>query len=229
MTCAVNLLPESCHNARQRAIRRNAWTGIVIAAALLVLGSWPAVRATNRSISRLSGELGSVQAKQSELERQSLRAAIVRSNLLAQGRALTALRQSHPLSARLLQLTELTPSGVVFTEIQGVAPQRELEPAPARPAPQMPAKTANPSASLRAGKQAPPKLQTVLAGQDKAPLVVQMTGFAVDHDELTRLIDALEKVPQWGQVKLVRATREPYGNGIALAFQLECRQTEPQP
>jgi hypothetical protein len=221
MTCAVNLLPESCHNARQRAIRRNAWTGIVVAAGLLVLGSWPAVRATNRTITRLNGELGGVQVKQSELERQSLRAAIVRGGLLAQGRALMALRQSHPLPARLLQLAELTPSGVVFTEISGVALQRELESAPARPTPQAPAKTGK--------KNARPKPQTAFAAQPKAPLVVQMTGFAVDHDELTRLIDALENVPQWGQVTLVRATQEPYGNGLAVAFQLECRPAEAQP
>jgi hypothetical protein len=46
----------------------------------------------------------------------------------------------------------------------------------------------------------------------------------VDHDELTRLLDALAQVPRWEEAKLLRASREPYRAGLALAFRVECRE-----
>ena len=163
MSCAVNLLPDSCHNARRRAMRRNAWTAVVTAAGALLVCAWLVTHATDHALIRLDGELGGVRVRQSQLDRQLTLATITRP---------------------------------------GASPAPSAE---------------------RSGKG---------RHEESASLLVDMCGYAVDHDELTRLIDVLQSAaggPRWEQVELLRAAREPYRGGEALAFHLECRQAEDAP
>lgn len=211
MSCAVNLLPESCHHARRRAFRRNVWTALLLSAGLLAVGSWAVLRATDQAILRLIREFDSVQMKQSELDRHLTLAARLRNELVEQARALSALRQEQPLPAQLLALTDRAPDGVVLTEIRSAPPVAAERPA------------RRPSNTSRA---APTKPSRRAARHEQPALLVHMSGYALDHDELARLIDVLKAVPDWERVELLRATREPYGDGVGLAFRLECRQRE---
>jgi hypothetical protein len=217
MSCTVNLLPVSCRNARRRTVRRNAWTALVLSIGLLVVGTWAALRAVDRSLQRLSHQFASAQSKQSELHRQWALATRLRHDLLQRGRTLSALRQEQFLPEQLLALTHQAPDGVVFTEISA-QPATGGRPA-ARPVLQ--------PAGLIANGQ--PGSHTALPQDPSAtdqPLVVHMTGYAADHDQLARLIGVLQRVPRWERVELLGATREPYRSGVALAFRLECQPGE---
>jgi hypothetical protein len=217
MTCAVNLLPECCHHAQRRAVRRNAWTVVATAGCVLLLCAWVASSATSSELARLDGELGAVYVRQSELDRQLALATIMRNQLIQRGRALLALQQQQAVPEQLLTLSSRAPAGVILTEIRA-APAAEKE----RAARHRPASSPVPSAKtgaedLREGSPA---------------LVVHICGYALEHDDLTRLIDVLQSAEdgwRWRQVELLRAAREPYRNGEALAFQLECQQPEGAP
>jgi hypothetical protein len=46
---------------------------------------------------------------------------------------------------------------------------------------------------------------------------------AVDHEQLMLLVTGLEASGDWTQVRLTRATREPFLRDAAIAFQVECQ------
>jgi len=208
---SVNLLPESCHNARRRVVRRNTWTAVALCAALLVLGTWMALHATNRAMLQLDRDFATAQGKQAELGRQLALATNVRNGLAQRARALSILRQDQRLPQQLLTLAQQAPDGVVFTEIL------------AEPAGRPRLLTRPPARALSPAAGEPQKDR---AHDKPAPLVVRMAGYAVNHDELTRLIDALQHIPRWERVELLRAARKPYRTGVALAFRLECWPAE---
>jgi hypothetical protein len=217
MNRAVNLLPESCHNARRRARRRNVWTIFTLSAGLLVIGAWVALCATDRTLSDLNGQFAIAECKQAELERRLTLATKLRDDLVQRARTLAALRQEQPLPAQLLMLTRQAPTGVVFTEISAVTAASGRS--AARP-------FSTRARVVRHGQSgshpAPPHGPSVTS----EPLVVRMSGYAVDHDQLARLIHVLQRVPQWERVELLAAAREPYRTGMALAFELECGSPE---
>lgn len=53
---------------------------------------------------------------------------------------------------------------------------------------------------------------------------VRLSGYALDHERLKEFIEAARRVPDWRRVELVRASRETYAGGPAIAFQLECQE-----
>jgi hypothetical protein len=212
MICTVNLLPESCRNAQRRALRRNAWFGVGLVAGVLVVGAWIALHASDRAILRFRRELAGLQARQSDLDRRLTLALQRRNRLADRGRALAALQQEEHFPGQLLNLSRLAPDGVVLTEIVARPPGAGWAPA---------------GRGAEAQRGVGPGATARSAGQD--PLAVQMRGFAIDHDELERLIEALQQIPHWENVKLLRAAREPYQTGMALAFSLECRPEESEP
>jgi hypothetical protein len=218
---AVNLLPEACHNARRRAVRRNGWTVVGLTAGLLVVGAWIALGATNHVILGLHRQLVAEEAKHAELDRQLMVATTHRDQLVKRAQALAALRQQHydcpRIPEQLLALARLAPDGVVFTDISGTRTSRNAEgPAPsARPRSATPV-TGSPAAEPAKAARARPGAE---------PLSVRLSGYALDHQQLARLIEALRQVPQWEEPELLRAAREPYHRSEALAFRIECRQT----
>lgn len=58
---------------------------------------------------------------------------------------------------------------------------------------------------------------------------VTLLGYAVDHAVLIELLNTLQDLPDWQQVKLGRATLEPLGDGLAVAFEVEARTQETAP
>jgi hypothetical protein len=213
MTCSVNLVPVSCHTARQRALRRSVWTVVATTAGMLLVCAWVAGRATGTALLRLDRELAGVQMRQSELDRQLALATTTRNDLARRARALLALRQEQAAPEQLLTLSSRAPDGVVLTEIRAEPPMEAGRPTPRRTAAAAPA--TEPSA--------------VAPREEARSLVVHVCGYAVEHSELTRLIDNMqsaEGLRYWKHVKLLRVAREPYGCDDALAFHLECRQEE---
>jgi len=200
MNCRVNLLPEACANASRRAARRNVWTVTVLIASLLGAGTWGVLQAADRAVGRLHAELAELQARRLELERSLASAGAYRNQLAAQARALASLRHRHPLPAQLLTLSRLAPAGILLEELRGGA----LAASGSFAAPGMPAEP------LRAAAELPPGL-------------VQMSGYATSHDELARFIAAVQRVPNWERVELLRAARRPERAGDALVFQLQCQ------
>jgi hypothetical protein len=211
LSCAVNLLPDSCHYVWRRTRRRKVWTAVALLAALVVGGAWTALRAADQALLRLDRELARVQVEQAELDRQLMLAAKLRNDLANRGRALSALRHRQPLPEQLLTLSRLAPAGVVLTEIRAQPAGEVREPV-------QPSSSGNTRSP--AGNRSPESRPR--------PLLVQFSGYAINHDELARLVAVLQQVPQWEQVELLRAARQPYGSGEALAFELKCRQPEPR-
>jgi len=199
--CTVNLLPESCHNARRRLVRRNAWTAVAACAFILLAGTWVALRAAGHAIDGLGDELAAVQATQVELERQLVLAATARNGLADQSRGLETLRHEQPLPRQLLAVAQRAPEGIVLTEILA---------------------DSDTGGGWNNARLVAPII-TSQAASEPRPLTVRISGYAVDHEELTRLIAALKDERRWEQVELLRAAREPYRQGEALAFRLECR------
>ena len=209
MIYSVNLLPDSCHNLRRRAVRRTAWTIVLAWAGLLTTGSWIGLQAVNHTLTRLERQLGGIQVKQTELDRQLVFACVERNSLVERARALAALRQdpdTDGLPERLYRLSRLAPEGIVLTELRSQPAELVERSAPPPSAP---------------GAGAAPAVQ-----RSSRSLNVQITGFARDHNELTRLIDAIEHIASWERVDLERAAIEPFQGGTALSFRLDCRGRE---
>lgn len=214
MTCAVNLLPESCRNARHRAVRRTVWTVATTTAGALVVCAWVVGQATDQALARRQAELKTVQSRQSELDHQLMLATITRNDLARQARALLSLRQEQVFPQQLLDLSSRAPEGIVLTEISAEA-RRRTQRSPSHRAP--------PSG---------PSEDSTQHGQVRLARLIHLSGFAVEHSQLTRLIDVLQSAEhgqRWGEVELLRAAREPFGGRPALAFQLECRRAEGLP
>ena len=210
MIYAVNLLPESCHNVRRRAARQTAWTITTACAALLVVGMWIGLQAIDHALTRQERELGGIQIKQTELDRQLMFAMGERNALADRARALAALRcdsDADGLPVRLTELARLAPEGIVLTELRSVPADlaASIAPAPTKPA--------------AAGQTAP-------TGPTHQELNAQISGFATNHAELTHFIDIVVRCGFWERVELVRAATEPFQSGQALSFRLDCQHKE---
>ena len=204
MNCSVNLLPQSCHDARQRRGRCRLWAAIAAGACVAALGGWIVQQITDQHRAQLVEELRGVEITQSELERQLLLAVKTRNDLVTHGRALTALRHNQVLADQVYAMATALPGGVVFTEIQA-----------------LPAVVASPAGRQPAGEGSVGVQSLAGAGP-----VMHLSGFATNQDELTALIDALQRTQYWQRVELLRASRAPFQQGVALAFRLECLPAE---
>ena len=128
MSCSVNLLPQSCHDARQRSGRCRLWTAIVAGACVVALGGWVVQKLSDQHCGQLEDELRGIEMTHSELERQLLLAIKARNDLVKHGRALAALRLEQDLAEQMYAVTTAPSDGIVFTEIQVVPAAKVLRP-----------------------------------------------------------------------------------------------------
>ncbi len=222
MSTSVNLVPLVCLHARARAKRRNTWTFLTLGAGVFVLSVWLVSGTASSAVNRASRRLGEAQARQLALNHELADATGARTALIDQLRLLSDMQQEQPWARRLAVLAAEIPPGVVLTQVT-VDAQALRSPAsserrspPARPAPAAERNT-SPAVAGPAGRR------------QSQPLTVQLSGVAVDHDELARLIETLRRSEGWGQVELIRADRRPFLNGLAVAFQLQCESREATP
>jgi hypothetical protein len=214
MSCSVNLVPLVRLQAQARNRRRLAWVGTCTALGLLLTAGWGIQRAAAGAVSQLSTTVGALQIQRTEVQRRLLSATAQRTRLLDELKTVAAARRPQPWPRRFVTLSRIAPEGVFLTNIDISTPDA----GPAVPVSAPPAKTgAAPSSPLPASPA-------------KRPLqVVHLRGYAVNHDALVELLNALQKLPDWPHVELVRANLEPRRDGTAVAFELDCRTVEGEP
>lgn len=211
MTCSINLVPEVRLHARARVRRRMRWlvaAGLLASINLLIgLGHL----AMYRSVQTSTRELEFVQGQRGDVERRLLTLHAQRDALLEQLERALRARQLQPWPGRLVRLHEIMPEGVFLTTLSLASEDEAPESRGLR--------TVRP-----AGTGAVPANETRAGGAR-----VELRGFAVDHPALLQFLQALRELPDWRVVELIRAEREPFGSGAAVAFDLLCQPREGSP
>ena len=206
MSCSVNLVPKARLHTRIRARRRLAWIGSCSALAMLLATAWGAERTASGALTRLSESVGIVEVQRTEVQRRLVLATARRTRLLEQLQSLAAARRPQPWARRLVTLTREAPDGVFLTMIQIGAPASEVNRAPTGGSPAAP----SPARTEPRTSSATPEFQTV-----------RLLGYALDHGALLQFLNALQGLPGWRHVELVRAAQEPFRTGQAVMFELD--------
>lgn len=194
---SLNLVPVDCLESWARRRRVTFWTSVCLIATVATIVAAGQCWNSGRSIARLESHVAETLARQSDLERSLVLAGGQHDALLARAEAVASLQQPHDLPDQLTTLSNVAPDGVVFARI-------DVRAAPSQIKPRMDVNPAN-------------------SGPSAASVTTtEMTGYAVSHQELDRLINVIHTIPQWRQVRLLRAASEPYLTGQAIAFHLVC-------
>ena len=209
MSCSVNLVPTARLTARTRARRRNTWCAVCCGTAVLLLTAWGLQRIAASALEQLAEDVRTREAQRVDVQRRLVAADSQRQVLLNRLETIAAARRPQPWAHRLVDLTRDVPAGIFFTTVQ-ITPDEEAAKAAAKAA-----------KSTRTAAAAPP----VERDTEQA---VRLLGYALDHATLLELVNTLQSAPGWTRVELVRAAREPYGGGLAVAFELDCRTREGQ-
>ncbi len=213
--CSVNLVPTARLHARARARRQRAWLAVGAAGSLLWVAGWAVQRRAAAARAQAAEGLARVETQRAEVQRRLVAADAQRTQLLGQLETLAGVRRPQPWPRRLVALTRAAPPGVFLTAVHVTTPAAEAT------ASQRDTR-ASPAAS-GAGAQTRPA-PSANAGQ-----TVRLLGLAQEHAALLQLIQVLQQLPGWQRVDLVRATLEPYGGSLAVAFELDCRTQEDAP
>lgn len=215
MSASVNLVPQSCRIARQRSARRNRWIAVATSGALmLALGGFVRISISG-AVSESGERLAHLQARQLDLDRQLGMVLRTRAALYEQVRSIAALRHSQPTPEQFVALAAAAPDGVLLTDLRAeaavapVEPQRQKSAAPV-------------AAAAKPGSPASQPVATPLRS-------IHLTGYALNHEQLNELIENMRRIPNWHHVELLRAARESYGGGEAIAFRVECRERSHTP
>lgn len=207
MTCSVNLVPTQRLHARARSRRRRTWFGVWTGIGVVIVAGWAVQGIAGTALRHLSADVRKQTAQRTAAQRQLMTASAQRAELLEQLETLAAARRAQPWPARLTVLAREAPDGVFLTGIR--VGMEEV------------ARDAG-----RAGRQPP---QPAANEIESVTQPVRLAGYALDHAALLQLVNTLQAQTGWQQVELVRATREPFRNGQAVAFELDCRASEDVP
>ncbi len=209
MNCSVNLVPRNKLHTRRRARRRASWISVCLTAAA-VGGLGVAMQFTaRRAMAHIEDETEALTARRNEIRAQLATKHEAETELIGRLQTVAAAHRPQPWPRRLLALSERLPESIFLSVVQISPPERKAGPDRSIPR----------ARASREGAQPHPVMPD-LAPQ---PQTVKLRGFAMDHSELLQFIRLLQGMPDWQEVKLVRATREPYGLGQAVRFELACR------
>lgn len=206
--CAINLIPDTCRHARQRAQRLRRWLGVVGALGVVLAAPWLWFVVGQTRVEQLESRIAEARARHVELDRQYRLLARRRGELLARFQTVVTPTDTRDLAASLGQLTVTAPRGVMLTRLslstgaRGVS--RRPQPGVARRSP-------------------------VLGDKPNVGRRLQFEGLALDHHRLQTLMRALEQLPHCQQVTLVRSQRHDADSGTLQSFALECRWEETRP
>jgi hypothetical protein len=211
MSVTINLVPLPQLQARRRRQRCNAWITLCSAAGVLCATAGAVRSVATDSLAKLTGQLGAIEKQQQDLRVRLLADSARRTELVQQLETAAGARRPQPWAGRLVHLAREAPEGVFLTSLTATPAPAVSAAAPPPP----------PGAAKSDVKTAPPAT---------APLqAVRLQGYALDHGALLQLYGTLERLAGFEDVALVRATQEPFRNGMALAFELECRAHEGRP
>jgi len=203
MNCSVNLVPEARLLARARARRRTAWLTACGAAGVLLAAGWGVLYTAGGALTRLEQRVSDLEGQRSQVQRRLVAAAAQRTELLGRLRTAAATRRPQVWARRLMALTQAAPEGVFLTSIDIVTLGA--------------GSTGQGSGRNSAGAERPPS-RLIVAGDGMQS--VRLKGYALDHAALIQLYNAVQNLPGWRQLELVRATSEPFRGGSAVAFEL---------
>lgn len=198
---SINLVPRAFVEACERRRRIRNWMAACGATAGVVCMAATTVFVAGSHAAQARAAAVGVDEQRVELQRKVVAATRRRDELVAKATTIAAIRREHRLAGQLVALAERTPDGVRLTRFAS----RAAEPATA-------SRPAKPSAA-----DAP------------RTAVTEIAGYAADHEQLNRFLRMLQEISDWGDVSLRRATTEKFGNGQAVAFQIECRQRRGTP
>lgn len=214
MSCTVNLVPALRSSARARTRRRGAWITVCAAVSVLLGIGWGTHLVACQALARLSQHVRALELRRTTLETRLSEANRARTELLDKLELIAGARRPQPWARRLLDLVQAAPDGVFLTSLN-VAATSAADPNAGR-------------TNRTARKEGTPPDASAPAPRTEEQ-TVRLAGYALDHAALLQFVDALRAVPAWRNADLVRANREPYGSGLAVAFQLDCRLPEDAP
>jgi len=220
MSIAVNLLPAACAFVRVRSRRLRGWCAAGALSVLIFAGAWLFRVGAGRAADRMSERVVYLETRQADVQRHLALVFRDRNQILNRVRHLAALNQEEPLPAQLVELARAIPEGVFLTEFQGRSTAQAsatLAPSPAAAAPP------GAKAPARPAKNAPPR-------PDPVPVrTATVSGYALTHADVTQMIELIRRVHAFDRVELQKSSAERFRDVDAIAFRIECQQTEGAP
>lgn len=200
----ANLIPAERLSRNKRNARLRIWAIVCgTYAALLAIAFAVGYSVSNRDDQAVSQRLEAVNQK---IEQSSSSINVIKAEL-AEARAAYRASQavgSQPDWSALLVLL----SGKLGDQI--VLDTCDLSPV----------KDADRPGSTAAGKQAEPQLEDVPLAQRRYEL--NLSGFGRSQTAVSKFVLRLEKIDLFSEVKLTKSSREPFIDGPAVAFRIEC-------
>ena len=214
MSCSVNLVPVNQLLGRRRARRQVAWGGSALVLLGLLALAGGVQRVAGSAVVQLRQEVAALEAQRAELQRRLSTADGRRQQLMTRLQTLAQARCGQPWARWLVDLTRSAPPGVFLTAISAAPPVVEAV-AGARAASENQPRPQGASSAAPAARPTP-GLETQS---------VRLLGYAVSHEALLQFLNALQRLPGWQRVDLIRAAQEPLGGALAVGFELEARVT----
>jgi len=214
MSCSVNLVPAAQLHRRTRGRRRTRWVWMCSTVGVLLVAGWGIRQAAAAALTHLTHRAGALDVQRTEVKRRLAAAETRRDALLDQLRTVAAARCPQPWPRRLMTLTSQAPEGVFLTVMNVSTPEESAAGTPRT-------QTRRPAESKADEKG--------LAHVGREAQTVRLMGYALDHGALLQFVSAVQSLPEWEHVELVRAAQEPYRGGTAVSFELDCRIGEDQP
>jgi len=210
---------------RRRIRRRNAWLGTWATAVVLLAIGWGSQQVAFQAQARLSKQVGALQSQRAEVRRRMTLAASRHAALLNRLQTIAEAHRPQPWPRRLLTLTQIAPPGVFLSALRLTVPK--LDPGLEKSRGLLPAREAG-------DKPAPAARTDRGSSEPNAPAEpnassIRLQGHALDYGALSQFLGGLQNLPGWHHVELVRATQTPYGDGLMIAFELDCRVLEDGP
>ena len=206
---SVNLLPPRHRDARLERWRARVWFGICVSCAVLlagVYGTWSAVWAGDGR--DLSAEIAKVTV---EIDDNTRASAAIRANINEDRVSLDveqAITQQPDWSLLLALLSKARGDEIILDRVALEIPPELI---------------VTPSAVIKpeAGGAVMPRNREALFA-DPSRMLVRLTGYGRSQPALSGFVLRLEALGLFDTVAILKNTREPFLNGEAVAFRVEC-------
>ncbi len=198
MNARVNLLPPELQRRRRQRHRRRLWTTLCAGMIAVQVGAFLVadVRAREVRLQKMRADRLTASLTQESTERDALRAKA--ETIAGELRTAERFREKHHWSRWFASLGLIVPSQVVLTEVKTE-----------------PARFAAGTALVSAGTG--PKMD------DPGIRIIRISGAAMEHQGLIRLLEEMNGTRVFQSVTLEQARRERVDGREAIAFTLVCQ------
>jgi len=185
---------------------------LTLALGAFVVSVWSLSGTAGGAVSRAAQRLQDAQENQQALTQALADSNAKRTLLIEQVRLLAQLHHEQPWAHRLADLTAEAPLGILLTRVTADSASAGGAGIPGGRGPAAERKRSDTADGAVARQRT----------DSHDALVIRLSGIAVDHDELQRFIEMLQRSDAWGRVELGRAARQPFASGFAVAFEIQC-------